>query len=322
MDEKQIPKSHYIHRTEYSKQERIVGVFVLTAIAILLLLIFISGQTLRLFEGRVQFIAYMSNAIGVSTNTKIRISGIEVGSVKRISLTPDNRFEVTLDVYNEFHGLVRTDSEASISRLAFIGDSVVNITPGSANRQKIPDGGVIKVKETQTIDQVLLHLEPTMNRISASINKIANTLENVDADSLATTLNNAAKTSSNLREISDQIASGKGTMGALVFEQQFYQRINDSLNDLRIVLDDARHASNQTREAAAALPEAIKQFAETAAIIRKQATELPELTADTRELLDDVDRLVDAVSHTWPISSKLETSSSEPMQPQLQPSND
>lgn len=317
-----IVQQHYIHRMRYSTQERMVGVFVLTAILILILLLFVSGDTLRLFESRVTYTAYMRNAVGVSTNTKVRISGIEVGSVQGISLNTDNRFKVVISIYEEFQGLVRTDSRASVSRLAIIGDSVIKITPGSTKQPMLPEGGILRVDETLGIDQIIANLRPTLEKINRSIDKVASVVSNIPSDSLSTLLNNTAEASVHINQIGKQIASGDGVLGSLVYEQQLQQKIDTSLQELINTLTGIQKTVSQTQVAAATLPQAIADFSQTLSIVRAEAEALPELSNDTRQLLEDIQKVVDALSNTWPISSNVPTGLNAPVELPLQHSHD
>ncbi len=298
-------RTHYVHQMKYSTQERVVGVFVLSGIAILIVLLFVSGQTQRLFERRVEYVAFMRNAVGVTTDTKIRISGIEAGSVKNIALNDDSRFKVKLSVYKSYRNLVRVDSTASISKLAFIGDSVINISPGNVDQPLLPDGGVIEVEETLSLDQIIANLKPVLEKINSSIDKIATVVSELPSDALATTLINSAEATDELKQIAGQIADGKGTLGALVYDRQLYVEFNGALQNLRSALLDIQQTAQATRSSAVALPQIIQQISETAEIIRQEISELPELSADTRQLLDDLQNITDAIRYTWPVSSKI-----------------
>lgn len=297
-------QSHYAHYMKYSHQERLVGIFVLTAIGALIALLFISGQTLRLFDGRVHFFAYMRNAVGVSAATEVRISGIEVGSVSRISLNKaDNRFIVELSIYEDFRELVRVDSTVSTSKLTFIGDSVLNITPGSPDKPLLPDGGIIDVRETMTLDQILSNLTPALDTINASIDKIAEVMSAIPPDSILKTLENTEQITGNLNEISRRIAGGEGTIGALIVDEQPYRELNKALAQLRAVLGDIQQITGPA--VSADFPRALQQLGETIAIVRREVETIPGISTNTRELLNNMDDVVEALRHTWPISSKL-----------------
>ncbi len=53
---------HYVHRVQYSTQERIVGVFVLAGLAIVIGLTVAKGQSTNFFEERITYHATLKNA--------------------------------------------------------------------------------------------------------------------------------------------------------------------------------------------------------------------------------------------------------------------
>ena len=311
---------HYIHRMNYSTQERLVGAFILAGLAVLITLLFFNYETLRFFQGQVRFVAYMQNAVGVNNDTKVRISGIEVGSVQHIGLSADNRFKVILGVYKDFHNLVRADSKASISKLAFIGDSVINISPGSIGQSILVDGSVIRVEETLTFDQIINNMKPVLDKINDGVEKVAALLDTLPNDTINSTLQDTAITMQNLKQMSEQIAAGQGTLGALIHDQTVYTELQHSLELMQSTMLDMQTTAQQTRVATESLPDTMRKLAETMDIIRREVDALPEIRTDTEELLNDMEAVVDAVKHTWPVANKLQQTTAPA--PSLQPSHD
>ena len=85
---------HYIHRLSSVVQKRIVGIFVLSAVLVIVGLVLLQIQSSHLLDKRVNYHAFLTNAQGVSTKTLIHVSGIEVGQVKSIEITDDNKVHV------------------------------------------------------------------------------------------------------------------------------------------------------------------------------------------------------------------------------------
>src|SRR5689334_18162863 len=69
--EKDKEQVHYIHRLNYTARERLVGVFVLTSILLLFLMLVFSKDAARLFAKKFTLHAYITNAQGVSTDTHV-----------------------------------------------------------------------------------------------------------------------------------------------------------------------------------------------------------------------------------------------------------
>ena len=97
------PKPHYIHRTSYSFQEKLVGSFVLGAAALILILLFSLLRQQNMFEDDFEVYAVLTSAEGLARQTAIKISGIEVGHVSNFEITPNNDIKVTLRIFERYH---------------------------------------------------------------------------------------------------------------------------------------------------------------------------------------------------------------------------
>lgn len=301
------PKAHYVNRMNYSAQERLAGLFVLGAIAIITALLLLGSQNMRLFQGRVEYIALMRNPLGVSTDTRVRISGIEAGTVKRITLLPDNRFRIVLSVYKGYRSLVRTDSRASISKLALIGDSVIEISPGSPEQPLLADGGPIEVREAMSFDEMLAGMQPMLDKINLSIDKIASVLSALPEDAIRSSLEDTASVAAQLRQ-------GGGAAGALLYDERMQDDLAAAIHALRETLGIGSEIAHDSRGI-------MLQLRETTDILHRQMQLVPEMTARTQDLIDETRKTVDAVGHTWPISANM-PEAGEAKGPEVMASND
>jgi phospholipid/cholesterol/gamma-HCH transport system substrate-binding protein len=79
-----------------------------------------------------QLVAKFRKAEGIDVGGDVRIAGIKVGSVSRMTLDPKTYFaKVTFVVHNDVK--VPEDSTAKITSTGLLGDSFVAIDPGSSD---------------------------------------------------------------------------------------------------------------------------------------------------------------------------------------------
>lgn len=298
---------HYVNHMKYSAQERLAGLFVLGALALIAVLLVFSSQNMKLLQGRVEYVALMRNPVGVTTDTPVHISGIEAGMVKRIALTPDNHFKIVLSVYKKYKSLVRTDSTAAISKLALIGDSVINISPGSPDLPVLADGGTIEVLETMTFDQMLSNLRPMLDKINLSIDRLATILGALPEEAVGSILEDTASVASQLRQ-------GEGIAGALLYDERMRQNLAASLRSLQETLGTTSEIAQNSRGI-------LRQLKETADILHQEMQSMPEMTAKTQDLIDETRKTVDAIGNTWPVSANM-PATAEPGGPEVMASND
>jgi phospholipid/cholesterol/gamma-HCH transport system substrate-binding protein len=137
------------------------------AIAIVFLLIFTIGPYLA-FTGHVPFTSYgyelkatFSNGVNISTNSPVRIAGVDVGRV--ISTERDgDATTVTFTVEGKGQP-IHDDAFAAIRPRIFLeGNFFVDLSPGSPSAPELGSGETIPVSHTSTwaqIDEVLTALQ-------------------------------------------------------------------------------------------------------------------------------------------------------------------
>jgi phospholipid/cholesterol/gamma-HCH transport system substrate-binding protein len=137
------------------------------AIAVVFLLVFTVGPYLA-FTGHVPFTSYgyelkatFSNGVNISTNSPVRIAGVEVGRV--ISTERDgDATTVTFTVEGKGQP-IHDDAFAAIRPRIFLeGNFFIDLSPGSPSAPSLSSGDTIPVSHTSTwvqIDQVLTALQ-------------------------------------------------------------------------------------------------------------------------------------------------------------------
>ncbi|HET9161967.1 MAG TPA: MlaD family protein [Solirubrobacterales bacterium] len=136
-------------------------------IAVIFILIFTIGPYLA-FTKHVPFTGYgytlnatFSNGVNISTNSPVRIAGVDVGKVIEVSRDGDNT-KVTFTVDDKGRP-IHDDAFAEIKPRIFLeGNFFVDLKPGSPSAPEFDSGGTIPVSHTSTaiqLDQILTALQ-------------------------------------------------------------------------------------------------------------------------------------------------------------------
>ncbi len=160
--------------TERQMQMRI-GALVLAAILLFIGFVLSIGRRSALFEERYSLWTSFSSTEGLAVGSPVRLAGVTVGNVTRISFgrdPKDRRIVLTLTVERRVRDRIREDSVASIGTIGLVGDKVLDITVGSDDRPLLTPGGQLASVDPidysqlfQKGDRILDH----MTRISASL---------------------------------------------------------------------------------------------------------------------------------------------------------
>ncbi|MGA1355047.1 MAG: MlaD family protein [Candidatus Limnocylindrus sp.] len=89
--------------------DKVAAAFIAATVAVVLSVVFLVIKGQQLFATRIPYYTIFDDAGGVAPETPVKLAGIEVGKVRRVSLTDDNRVRVDFDVLEAFADRVRAD---------------------------------------------------------------------------------------------------------------------------------------------------------------------------------------------------------------------
>ena len=316
MDQKQ--PIHYIHRMDYSVQERLVGIFVLSALVIVFILMFINSKTAHLFEEHITLNTYLTKAEGISTETPVKISGIDVGKVASLDIAPDHRIHVMLTVYRRYQPLLREDSRAAVGKLSVLGKSVINITAGSTEKPMLSSGATIEVEEPLSIDELLAELTPVIQNVENSVKRFAEIMEKIEPQKVDNIVVSLEESSKNIQSVSETLNSASGTIGMAINDLAFQQRfssavtsIDEAFIQMENRLQELKPLSTNVSESSKDFPAVTAEFKEmltnTNAILSSvnvELKQLPDLVTRMNVLMEETDRLLQGINNSWIFSTE------------------
>ena len=303
-------KVHYTHSLSYTAKDRLVGAFVILAIAAIIGLFVAKVKTSKLFDDVVYYQTFMKNAQGISTETIINISGIDVGKVSSIKIAEDNKIHITFFVYQEFQKLLRADSKGELNKLSLVGNAMIIIKAGSASMPVLPDGAVIQVEEPVTTDDLIAGITPVIENLESLIGDLSKIIEAIDPEAVKTTTQDVKALMSNVRGLSDHVNQGKGSLGRILYDTKQEESVNNSLlmlektinginkriNETKPVIDNVNKLTLESKDMIVDVRQSIKN-------LDKNIEQLPSLMNSTQEVLDNSNETLRSVQKVWPLSA-------------------
>lgn len=188
-----------------------VGLFVLVGLLILAVAIFyVTGA--GVFGPKYRLKTYLPEVSGLAAGAPVRLDGVEIGNVERISLVPRehgkppdhlHNIEVEMRLDRRYQGDILTDSVATLVTEGLLGNRYVNIQRGYSG-VPIKDGQSVPGGEEKAIKEV--------------VERSADVLANLKA------------LSEDIQDIVGNVQKGKGTLGKLLNDEQAYNHLNSILS--------------------------------------------------------------------------------------------
>lgn len=162
--------------------ERKIGVFVLVALAGIVLTIVAIGIEHELFTPKTPIHFVTDSARDIAEGTAVKLRGFNIGKVERLTLTDDARVQVTLSIRGDNMQWVRQDSSARLLKEGLIGAAVIDITPGGAQAPVLAKNGVIGFSREAGLGEVVGQLRDELLPILQDVKRITHDFQDPDGD--------------------------------------------------------------------------------------------------------------------------------------------
>jgi len=239
-------------QTEVKWSQLKVGILVVSAVAALIVLIFLmSNSSGGLFTRKINLRSYFQNANGLKVGAPVTLDGVTIGNVTKVGIVAHhepNSVEVVCRVGAQYLPSLHTDSVIAINQAGVLGDAFADISSPGATGPEPADNAVLAVSTTPGIEDVVRTSKYSIDEATKLIKKIGVTVDLLNSGKgtigvLMTDPVLAKKlvsTIDQLQTISGQISSGKGTLGKLITDDSLYEKANATiakLDDITAHLD-------------------------------------------------------------------------------------
>lgn len=216
-----------------------LGIFVLTGLVLFFVGVFLVGSENNVFNRTFSTHAIFKNVEGLKEGDNVWLSGVKVGTVKKVSIVKEGRVVVTLNLKDQQNKFIKKDATAFIGSDGLVGSKIVVIRPGTATAA---------IQEEDTIGA----LSP------ADTQDLLNIAKDVG--------DNTRSITSDLRVLAKKINEGQGIVGELLKDGEFAR-------DLRETAQSIRETTRQTALASTELQSMLYKLNNENGLINKLATD-------------------------------------------------
>lgn len=199
----------------------ILGAFIIAAIAIFALGLFVLGGKQRAFGKTISVNANFENVAGLKGGSNVLFGGVKVGMVESIALLPGNKVRVVMQIESDKQGFIAKNAMVRLGNDGLVGSKIVEIFGGDNKQGNISDGTVLQSEQGSSMEELFTTLQAN--------NK------------------NLLTITQNLKDISEKIVQGEGTIGKLINDPSIVNNLQGLVNKLHI---SANNAQTLTKEVA------------------------------------------------------------------------
>jgi len=196
-----------------------LGIFVIVGTALFIVGIYLIGQRVNMFNKTFAISAFFQNVNGLQNGNNVRYSGIDIGTVKTITMINDSTIKVEMSIDEKIITHIKKNAIATIGSDGLVGNMIVNIVPGKGNSPTITNGDTIESYSKIGADDIL--------------------------STLSVSSENAAILTSDLLKITSSMIEGKGTIGLLLNDTLMAQDLRQSVHNLELASKGATTTINE-----------------------------------------------------------------------------
>jgi phospholipid/cholesterol/gamma-HCH transport system substrate-binding protein len=184
-----------------------LGIFISLGMAVFIVGIYFIGERQQMFRSTFRVSGVFKDVSGLQPGNNVRLSGINVGTVEDISIVSDSSIRVEIIVDENTRKFIKKDAVAGIGSEGLMGNKVIILNPGTGGKKEIENNDTVQTVQPVSMDDIML--------------------------SLKSTIENTSTITSSLSKITNNIQSGKGTIGKLLMNQSWALDFDSSIVNLK-----------------------------------------------------------------------------------------
>ncbi len=231
-----------------------VGITVLVALITLAVLIFLMTGTTGLFTKKILVKAFVDNASGLRVGAPVRLEGVDIGNVARIRVVtnPPNKatpVEITMKITTRYADTMSNQCLVALTTAGVLGEVFIDMDCRRAQGMPLENGETLATRETAQFQDVVRAGQSTLDNVNALVKQLSDTLSYIQSGkgSIGKIIydeelyNRANNTLAQLSRITDEINSPKSTIGQLITNDQLYQKVNGAIDNVNNIINQVNN---------------------------------------------------------------------------------
>jgi phospholipid/cholesterol/gamma-HCH transport system substrate-binding protein len=205
----------------------LIGMFVLIGLTLFAVGLFLVGKKHGTFARHVEFYTEFKNLNGITNGSKVKVAGMDAGQIVAVGVpdNPSSRFRIKLEINETLHGLVRTDSVATIATEGVVGGTFLLVGSGSPQAPPATPLTTLPSREPVEMSALLEHGLVLLKDADTNVNKVGAKVDET-LDAVKTTVANA-------NDVVVGLKQGRGPAGMLLKDETVASNIRQSVTNAK-----------------------------------------------------------------------------------------
>ena len=274
----------------------IAGGFVILVVAMLIVGVVVAGHAQRWFESvhEVSIVFPPEGSLDLQKGSEVYILGTRVGAVEEITVADDGSMAGKISIRGKFMRFVRADSQAIVrKKFAVAGDAYIEVTKGTG--AELPgDQSLICLKDVEIMETIQNLVQQFRDATLPAIEQMRKAVE--EYTNLAVDLRkpegNLQQLLTHLNKITEGLEKGEGMVGQVLRDPAMAERLQGIMASIEASLADVKKIMGDLEE--------------SADIAKGEMQDMPGVVLQTRQTMQETEKLITAVQKSWLLRSNIE----------------
>ena len=280
-----------------------MAIFTLGCFGLLLFLWLAFGGTIPLQSKQYQLKMSVPEATTLAEQADVRIAGVNIGKVRKKELDKGgSATRITLSIEPKY-APIASDAKAILRQKTLLGETYVELTPGSSTAPKLDDGQTLartRVESTVELDEILtIFDEPTKKAFRAWIKDQALSTRDGGGQDLNDALGNLSSFATDGADVLGVLDDQRQALSLLIRNTgQVFGALNERNGQLRSLIRNSHRTFEATASAQEGLAETFAVFPTFLDESRLTLARLETFSRDTQPLVEDLQPVADDLTPT------------------------
>ncbi len=220
-----------------------VGAFVLAGMVAMGTVVFMIGEERQLFKKKLEYETSFTDVQGLSTGSPVRMGGVDIGRVVKLGYgndKSDREIHVQIAVLSDQWQRIKEDSVATIEGKGLLGDKMLVISIGSAQKGSLPPGGHIASKEAEDLTTMMNKFAGLPSKVDKVVGNLEKVTESLSDETLAKDLKGSV---ASLNSVLGAVDRREGYVGRVLSDPKEAEHLSQVVSNLERVTAELEHTA-------------------------------------------------------------------------------
>jgi phospholipid/cholesterol/gamma-HCH transport system substrate-binding protein len=297
--------------------EKKIGIFAAIAILGALAVVLFIGADKDLLTPKYKLKFTTEKGTGFAKGMPIKLSGFRIGRIKSINLNEQAMVDIEIEIDKKYQKWIKSDSTARLVKEGLVGDSIIEVSVGSAKARVLKNGDTITFEKSKGLEEVANDIAEKVKPVLMEVKEIISYINDPNGD-IKQSLGNIKLLTRELQgtreKVDDLLVSSRDNVGNVTRSSvDLLNNANAKVSALGPTLEkvDRSMASLEKslppllQKVDASMDHLEKTTLQLQKTSEKAMPRVPKLVNKAEDVMESADTVMNAVKDMWPFRNHV-----------------